>query len=659
MLRSGIIPVRIILNYTIPQIWEILKGDIKYIDIVYEDNVTVKTHYKQVIFNRYFWAIFEHYQQCPISSKLSLQNVLDGGYYTTDTHNRLFELIVKDVCLYYQFKTYEAKAPLMKLVYKVFNNIYNDLVMRIGEYISTIDILDLIQVVDDPKIVDIHANLKDNPISIEGAYKQIGDILRLSPNKDNMFIHAYNCGSINTNQANQCIGPRGLVTDIERTVYKLPILSGFIRGLNTIYELSAESRSAAKALNAADNHIKMSEYGSRRLQLLAMSVERVVHTDCGSQDYLDFLVKPGDLKLLRGKWYLTENGTLADITGNETHLENTVIKLRHVLGCTLHNPHEICSTCFGRMAENIPPNSNVGHMLTAFLMSITTQALLSTKHLLSSVKDSILQLFSPTTDYFYVKNSDKMYIRRELKLENLSIVLSPSDVPKLMDVISLTHTNISTSKIGEISDAGILYNDPKVKITTPRIISVSISSKDRPAILTSEFFCYMKQNKIIIDVKGNYVINMAKWKKDQPVFVVPLKEDSLIKFVNKLTSIIETDYDKITNPNAKLELLYNHVNSKLKINLVILEVLIYASTVYDRANKDYSLGRNSPNPKTGKQTQVFSGRSLGQLYVFQDQFKEMFDSNAHPFKIDGRIDHPMDIFFSPREITTLSHEESI
>lgn len=639
--------IRDLLKVPVDQVWNVFNGSIKWYNVEYEDGVVVKTHYKRLIMDRHTSVIFEHYPKCQITSKLCITSVLNGEYYNATTGRELDSLIFKAVCEAYNFKTFESKRPLLVLITTIFDAVYNDVIQRLTAFATTIDANDFVGVVTDPRIMEIHANMQPTPVSIEQTYKKISEVLKTSTDHDNMFIHAYRAKSINENQANQVIGPIGLVTDIERTVYKVPIMNGFIRGLGNIYELAAGSRSAAKALNANDNQIKVSEYISRRFQLLSMAVTNVVHGDCGSTIHTDFLVQRGDLDLLKGKHYLLEDGvSYGTITGNEKHFEGGMIKFRSILSCTLHNPHEVCSTCFGAMAGNFPVNSNIGHLLSAHLMEKVTSSLLATKHLTSSVRDSKIYLGSPTSDFLHVAESDKLFLNSSIDKAQLTILISPSELPKLRDVIGLPHTNISTTKLGELSTIAIVYNKGKRPVTTVLVVDY----QDRQAVITYEFLCYIKRIKLETDSKGNYMINMTHWNMNNPIFMIPLKEDSPIRFANKIASVVETDYEKITSPSLKYDMLYSLVNSKLKINTVILELLIYASSVYDRDKGDYTLGRNSPNPKTAKQMQIFGGRSMSQLYVFEGQLRELFENNGRAFLTKNRSGHPMDIAFDPNGV---------
>jgi hypothetical protein len=636
--------IRELLTVPISDVWKVFNGSIKHYLVEYEDGVTLKVPYKHLILGRHTAEIFERYPLCPMTSRLTLTFVLKGEYYNSSTNKELDSAIFSAVCAAYNLVTFEEKKPLLYLITKVFNDIYNNVIQRLTAYSTTIDANDFVSVVTDSRIMEIHANMQPTPQSVEQTYKKISETLKSSSDYDNMFIHAYKSKAVNENQANQCIGPIGFSTDIERTVFRVPIMSGFIRGFSNIYELAVGSRTAAKALNANDNQIRVSEYISRRFQLLSMVVTSVEHGDCMSDEHIEFLVRRVDLDLLKGKYYLLPDGvSYGVINGTETHLEGTVIRYRSVLGCKHPDPHKVCSVCFGAMAGNFPANSNVGHLLTTYAMDKVTSALLATKHLASSVKDSKIDLMSPTSDFLHVDDSDKLFINKDIDERALTILIRPSDLPKLRDVVSLSHTNIATAKIGELSSIAIIYNKGRRPVTTV----LALDYQDRRAVITHDFLCHIKRNKLETDSKGNYMVSMDGWPKASPVFMLPLKEDSPVKFANSIATIVEAGDAKVVSPLLRFELLYDLAAAKLKLNSVIIELLIYATTSYNSAKGDYSLGRNSATSKHTRQMGIFGGRSMSQLYSFEGQMREIYENNGRTFVPDNRIDHPLDLLFDP------------
>ena len=352
---------------------------------------------------------------------------------------------------------------------------------------------------------------------MDRAYKQIKQTLN-SSSSNNRFVKAYKSKAINENQANQCIGPRGFVTDLDRTVFKQPIVNGFIKGMGNLYEIIAESRTAAKSLNANDTHIKTSEYASRRVQLLTMSVTNVVNGDCGSTEYMDMFITQQLLDNLRGKYYLTADGKLDYIRGNDTHLINSIIKLRTTLGCRHPVAEQVCTTCLGKISENFKENSNLGYIMTSYLMEKSTQSILSTKHLTHSVKKSAIKLEGNANKYFYSNDENNIYFNKDIDLTGLVMILPNARLNKLVDVLNIQHTNIALNKIGELEE--IIIKDTKHK--TPVAETVNISYRDRTSIITKALLEYIKSIKHESDARGNFVIPLDKFNKDLPIFNNPL-----------------------------------------------------------------------------------------------------------------------------------------
>lgn len=613
--------------------------------VVYDDNKETESTRKRTIFNRYCWELFTLYPNTPITSNCDIGFILKGEMYNADTHIKLLESIFKQICEYNGLNAYHQKEPLLKLTYKVVNDIYNEIVQRASTDVFTIDATDFVEVVKLPEIKEIHSNIKPYPEYIDKAYKQIKQTL-VSMESKNRFVKAYKSKAINENQANQCIGPRGFVTDLDRTVFKQPILNGFITGMGTLFEIMAESRTAAKSLNANDNHIKTSEYASRRLQLLSMVVNNIENTDCGSTDYMELYVSSSVLENIKGKYYLKEDGTLDYIRGNETHLINSIIKVRTTIGCKLPNSEHVCTVCLGKISENFKENSNLGYIMASYLMEKTTQSILSTKHLTHSVKKSAIKLEGAANKYFYINEENNIYFNKDLELNGLYMILANSKLSKLIDVLNTQSTNIALNKIGELDT--IILRDIKHKSPVNEV--VTISYKDRNSIITKHLLKYIKTIKMEADARGNFIIPLKDYDKSLPVFNNPLKEENIISFLNRIVNIIETNKDKIDNPYEKLNNLFLEVTEKFKCNLSILEILMYSTTTYNSYNNDYRLGRNSAHMRTETKTNIFRNRSFSQLAVFEEQTKAIISDSVTMFTNNRRMDHPLDVLFTPGDI---------
>jgi hypothetical protein len=636
----------IALQYTKEQVWQTFNINKKYTPVRFCDGYVCDMFYKDVIYNYYIWQLYRLCPDVPILYEHTVTKYLEETHYNADTHIFLLEQNFKHIVKILNIKTYDQKEPLLKLCYEIVNMIYNDIVFNVGEYVTTIDALDFIEVVELDEIKKIHSGLTSSPASIEDAYNKIAKTLKSINDTENMFIHAYKSKTVNQNQANQCIGPRGFVTDVDRTVYKQPIMSGFIRGLNTIYEVAAESRTAAKAHRANDTQIAKSEYISRRLQLLSMYATKVIYGDCGSQEYMDVLVTKGSIRNFAGKYYLDDNNNLKVIKGDEKDLEDKILRIRTIFGCKLENPHHVCSTCLGDISTTFENNSNIGNLVVMYVMEKLSQAVLSTKHLSHSVKAGEIYFEPQTAKYFYVNKENNLYLQKDVDTRGLSIVLPSKDVPKLIDVINLTHNRISVEKIGNLSQV-FFVNETKNKSVKDR---VSVMYNDRYCNITQEFLSYIKNNIVLSDVRGNFVINLDHWDKSKPMFNMPMKEDNLINFVSNVASIVESEIKRIKSAHEKADTLFTFLSKKLDINFSIVEIITYATSVYNKAIQDYRLPRGSVHMTAEKAKTISYGRSLSHLFSLQEQIEPIFAGNGDIFDPTNREDHPMDIFFDPQGV---------
>lgn len=615
-------------------------------EVSFADGVVVHLRTRQLIFNRYIWGLFELHPDVPILSTHDVSTYLGKNSFDGSTHIRMLESIFQYICVVKNLQYYSQKEHLLKKGYRIVNDIFNEIILNAAEDVTTIDAIDYVKLINDPRIVNIHSKLNNTPESIDRAYKEIRQYVN-DDVTNNRFIAAYKSKAINDNQANQCIGPRGLVTDLDRTVFKQPIHNGFIRGMGNLYELIAEERTAAKALNATDIHIKTSEYASRRIQVLTMCVTGIEALDCGSTDYAEVYVKEKYLPNLKGKYYLDETtNKLSIITGSETHLINTVIKMRTSLGCKAHDRSKICATCLGGISRNFKENSNLGYTMTAYLMEKLTQAILSTKHLTHSVKKSSITLNPSSAKYFRVDAENNIYFNPDVPLDQIHLVLPNAKLNKLVDVLNLKHTNVAMSKIGELEIVGI--RDARSKSTT--LESVNVAYKDRMSNITRELLIYIKSVKVSTDPRGNFVVPMGQFDISQPVFHNPLKETNVVTFVNRIAAMIETNADKITDPIEKLFALFDAVLDQFNCNISVLEVMVYATTAYDAKSGDYRLGRGSPVATVETKANLFRNRSMAALLIYEHQHTEILKNPTVIFSNMFRSNHPADVLFQPQSV---------
>lgn len=647
-----------------------------------DDGEKITTTGRELIYSSYIWDLHRAYPNTPLLKTHHVSSVLKGGYLNKSTHIKLLQAIYWDVSKAYNMHTPMLRDRLTELVYDTSTKLYSEMTSRLGEYVTSIDILDFLELDQHHPINTALNTLEPSDESIKQTYKVIEDeIINNQTLSHNAVVFATRSGIVNKNQVLQCVGPRGYVTEVDGYIMKVPILRGFFRGMRSIYNATAESHSAGKALFYAEAPLQDGEYFSRRLQLMTMAVENIETSpvfdiiqkgskdltlqdigDCGSTDYLSWNIKgqasdgdevfyPGDLKFLQGKFYLDpDTKTLKQLTTEDTHLVGKTIKIRTVLGCHHKNKHGVCYTCFGAMADNISPYANIGHLATAVMTHQITQSILSTKHLIASSSSEAIYLPDDALKVFKVNTRESsIYVRKEWKTKALEIVIPSSGVRGLSDMeIMDDMQNVNPMRISGVEFLELRFQEGK----RTQHIPVHSNFHGCLAILTIDFLMYLKAHGWKTDDTGNYIFTLEGWDFNKPIFMVPQKEYSYARHAAEISGIIESRLQDITDrvdpdsPKSTLMELFDLVNSKLSINIVCLEVIIYAIMCADIVNNKFGLARNHKTAGLGIRELIIFNRSLSPAYAYERLGLKVINKPSTFFKND-RDDSLFDVFIDP------------
>lgn len=632
--------------------------------ICFDDGEVIETTLKKTLYSHYFWRIHREYPELPILKRHHVQSVLNGRPLNSGTHIELLSVILKDCCEHYKLFLPEQTEYLLGMIYEITNTVYNEASKLSEPYVPSLDILDLIEVIEYPPIKEINDNTQPTDISIRETYAKVMDILTNDPAlKHNPLVKAVNSKMVNANQVLQCISIRGFPSEVDGTILPVPIMTNYTRGMKTLYNYVAESRSAAKALYFSEAPLKKAEYFARRLQLLCMVVESIANHDCGTDRYLHWRVTPpqkdpngkvvysGDLKFMIGKYYLDEEtNKLKQITGDDPNLHNKVLKIRTALYCRTHNPHQICEVCFGGLSRNISRYANVGHLCSATMTQQTSQSVLSTKHLDSSSVSPDILLSELKARFFTInKDKDSYLIRKDFKDKNVRIVINRDNAIGLTDIDNIDSIeNVNPTRVSAIEYIDFQYRTKNEEIAIP----IDISQENRKAVLTMEFLRYLKVFKWRTDNRNNFVFDLTNWDFDLPIFKLPDMEYSFSDHSNQIEKVIESNMKSIAerstpqSPVSTLQELFVLVNSKLNVNMAALEVIIYATMIADP--DDYQMARHSENPVLNVTDTVLRNRSLSPAYAYEKQI-EVITSPRSFFKMN-RPDSVFDVFIRPKEV---------
>ncbi len=654
---TNVLIVRDLVNSPI----EVIKNLPPMVRIRFEDGVELDARKKSVHYTWYFWEMHRRFNLA-VTSEHFVDSVLKGKALSNSTHIRLLEKLYNDLMATGGYPTPESKEPILALIYEITNTVYNELSKESEPHVSSINILDFLQVMDHPQIKHVVDNTEPNNESISKTYKETMRVISEDQSlANNPLVKAIRADLVSINQVLQCITVRGFLAEVDGSILSKPVLSNYAKGMNTLYDYTADSRSAARSLYFSEAPLEDAEYFARRLQLLAMTVERIHYTDCGSQRYINWRVAPpsnddkgvyqGDLAFMAGKYYLDEEtGKLKVITHNDSALHGKVLKLRSVLFCQHPDAHGVCEVCFGTLAHNISRYANLGHLCAATMTQQTSQSVLSTKHLLASSVSANIVLTDLSRQFLDVNAAKNSYlVRKEMKKKNVKIVVNREEVTGLIDILDIDDVaNINPSRVSYIEYIEVHYKDKGEDFAIP----LQVNQANRRAVLTTEFLQYLKVNGWQIDSKNNFMFDLKDWNFELPMLKLPDMEYSFSDHSHQIAKVIESRMSDISerlapnSPVATLQEVFSLVNSKLNVNLAALEVIIYA--MMTASKDDYALSRNKPNPVLGVASLVIRNRSLGAVYPYQGQTPTIVSPRSF-FKLD-RSDSVLDAFITPKEV---------
>lgn len=666
------IKARDLLAYPTETLENMLTG--KFI-IVFDNGEGVETNAAKTLYTSYIWDIFRVYNQVPILPKhhieYHLKKINFGSKTTIHCYSEIFKTLVET----YRNDPTFLRDGVMRLIYSVNNNLYNKMSSKAAAWQVSLDILDFERILSDEDIQKIKRDMTITPVGVDQAQKDIVEVL-LKSNKldDSTIARGVRADILSKGQVAKCIGPCGYVTDIDSFIFPKPVLRGYAEGLRSIYDSLIESRSGAKSLQFSKKPLQDTEYFSRRLQFITMNVKNLHFGDCGTKKYLHWYVRPdsydeegrliqkSDLGNLIGKYYLAEDGTLKVITKEDTHLIGKTIKLRSVLHCNHDDPYGICSTCLGELSYGVPKDANIGHLCAVTMASPVSQAVLSVKHLDGTAIVEGVSVSDMDKRFVSAANSGKSYkLNKSLLKHKPKLVLSSEVASRLSNVMDVDDVrDLNITRTTEMDTIVIEYyeNPPKGDfedaVVVPDRHMIPISIKRRLGSLTHEFLEYIKKVGWTYDKDNNFIIDLSQWNFDELFITLPLKHHSMADHSSEIEKLIESSVKdrstrlKRTTPSDLVTQLFDLVNSKTNVNIAVLEVIIYSTSIVSDEDYDYSLPKERTKFQFGVASNIMTYRSISAAMAFEGHLKVL--SDPVNFLYTRKPNHPFDALVVPEQM---------
>ena len=627
--------VRELLYYNQEQIFALPDEDL---EIEFDDGSALVASARSTILSWHGW----HYFRIDSSVLITSDHHFGSTIVSKGSELKFLGLCQRTLAKHLEAKgvlTIGVMEELQRLTYYLQNMIYNNVSTELEEYVTTLSALDILEVVDHPVIKKINEETKPTQESLARGRKEITRILAKTHDElpNNRFVRQIRIGGTDVKQAIQIIAPVGYRTEISSDIFSLPIMSGFAYGLKNLYEIAIESRSASKALMFTKAPLADTQYFNREMQLMTCVVQNLYHgEDCGSTIGVPFHVTNNSLEILDGKYHIKEDGSLELITEQSEHLIGTTVRLRSPMTCLKH----VCGRCVGELQWSIPSQTNIGHACVVELCEKISQLVLSVKHVDSS--SSAEEVIIGATSAAMVERGlepNEINLRGFLRNKNARLQFSRHFAYGLGMLNRINPTEWSSLSIWDISamsDVVVVMENKLGEVMHP----VSVSMGSRLGSFSLAFLAYLARSDVRAIGNGEmYEVDLSGWDFDKAVWQLPLRHRNMIEFKQEIEEFIKCGgknskkgqhlkyRERLEVPITEelmgdvLKQFHELVSSKLKINIVHLEVTLLATMVRQssKLNPDYRLPPGGVGGYFGSYNDLIAYRSLAPAMAYESQ----------------------------------------
>lgn len=657
---------RKLLNFPTEVLKKRLKGPLT---LVFDDGQELQTDARDTIFSSFIWDFHREYHKAELKITHHITHLFPDKYRARNTMGKLMAQVMWDVYDTYsedpesEWSAYDRRADfrghLCHLLYRIFNDIYNHLSVDTIKYAKTLSIEDFIEAMDNPVIKNLIDSIRPDGRNLEHVYKGATDALLHEPSLEkNSLSFMIRSGLTDKNQTNQCIIARGVMTDVGSDMFPIPIVTNLTKGISLFHDSLIESRSMSKSLYFTTTPLQFTEYFSRRQQLVSMVLRDMDEKDCGSKTYTNIVLKEKDLTRYEGKYYLEEStGRIKVIAPTSRELVGKSIPIRMVKDCLTKNPYGVCIKCIGQLGLSIFSKTNIGGTASVSLISELSQKVLSVKHLDGSSVVDPIELDEYQQKFIIATQGDDGYLLSpDINDCKVELILDKDWVPGIVDIRDVKNPDdLIPTRVSEMDSITLRVTYPNGK---GEYADIAVGMIRRKASLTMNLLKYIREHSWKTETFGefeNYVFDLTNWDRDEPFLSIPKRHFNMSDLADEIARLIEStkdemdDRDKNVDINDFIEELYSTVNSRLSVNIAVIELVVQSILIVSATDKDFSLPKPwSKGRGIGVAEVTFSHRSLSAKMAYERQRDSIMDPVSYTLK--NRIDHPFDVILNPNEV---------
>lgn len=638
---------REIVHYTEDQLWNEFNHPHYRISVDCEDGTSVDTTGRALLLTWYGLRIHRSFPAMRVRSSHILATEVFSGKIQQDLTSALLFDCWDDI------NGAMTPGEIAIHIQVIVMDWYNAYVSRMSRYVMSLSALDFLEICTDERAVRSMAEAKPTEDSIAEVYRVHTEIVTDADNRypDNNVVKSMRPGVMKRDQLMQNISVRGNVTDYDSNIFRNSIMSGFFRGFTKLEDVMKERCSAVKALSMSKAPLSATEYLNRRIQLVATVITNLIRGhgrtlySCSNFRTIPFTISKSNRKNIEGKHWVDIAGIDHIFDPTDNTLLGKVINLRSPLGCGHRHEGRVCGKCLGEISWSIEEQDNLGQQASMELCPLTSQSVLSTKHLDMS---STLSAVSFPTDYEQTIRPSAGLGARFTKRVNRGCMM-------VIPFASLPHPN-DLNLAGE----GVLIN-PLHFSTVDKFTLVFTQGGDQweekfniamdkvSGFFSSAFLEHIKVTGLEVDIKGNYRIDLSKWTVQETVFMYPRRHRNMIDFMKATAGMLEsTGKDNVklsdfTTEGEALAVFSDLIYSTFDVNIAHLEILILSVLARNPAAADHRIPTVDEPHYFGNVRDNIANRSLSGKFAFQGQIEALHAPSSYVNR--DRMSVPMDWLF--------------
>ncbi len=553
---------------------------------------------------------------------ISKHHLALSGIYDAKVHAEHLE----KVCITLERYGY-TRDQLGRDVVKTVEDIHNLCYTHLPNFIRTVDIFSIGDTVLQPEVRKVttidYGDVTDRNIKrMEGIFKsQSNEVLNLLSGdtlKHNVFRAPLLCGALKSGQFVQFVMSVGPRTDNDEHMFTKPVEGSFLSGMKDITGLVMESRSASKSVHYNITQMRMTQYMNRQIHLQTSIAWNLYPGDCGSDVYMDYFVDKKYLSRYFGKFFLSKEGRLKELTAETAdEVVDKILKFREVTTC--RHPDGTCEVCAGTISKAFSKNGNIGFIANVNVGAPVAQQVLSAKHL-TTTNTAEYEVPGPLSEVLY-SNTNEIFLNIKLHRNKnvLAFGFQASDISKINDLkYFLSGKELHAAYFTSIKymHVGILQKDGSIlrKMTrTP----MSRDKKTYPH-LSSEILRIIREHpEDMIADNGIYWIVLRNIDPTRPIMQCTVVNNSIKKFVGSFRSLVTSEVEGYTSLNDFISDLKNLIWPRVDSHITHIATIAKACLITDRKNYSIPIVTDPNNVTFSSLSRNIPMRSIGGLLAFE------------------------------------------